>query len=196
MHPFLPNRSCMARRATPPLGTASLTIRSIAVLITLSALGASPAIAQTDGNTAAAWRASSRLGYGPSAALVQAALDNPKAWAVRQVDAAYAASQRPPAIPADIARFNQSLGETARDFKAEREAKKNIKELASQPQPSAMSPNMAGAVVDPIGFSREMQRDAMAWRLMACSDPAMENPLLARMTEFWFNHLKDRKSVV
>ncbi len=39
------------------------------------------------------------------------------------------------------------------------------------------------------GFSREMQQGAAAWRLMACSDAAIEQPLLARMTEFWFNHL-------
>ncbi|MDP3310519.1 MAG: DUF1800 domain-containing protein, partial [Polaromonas sp.] len=35
----------------------------------------------------------------------------------------------------------------------------------------------------------EMQQHAAAWRLMACSDPALEPPLLARLTEFWFNHL-------
>jgi uncharacterized protein (DUF1800 family) len=39
------------------------------------------------------------------------------------------------------------------------------------------------------GFSREMTQTLNAWRLMSCSDPAFENPLLARMTEFWFNHL-------
>ena len=38
-------------------------------------------------------------------------------------------------------------------------------------------------------FSHEMQQTAVAWRLMSCSDPAIENPVLARMTEFWFNHL-------
>jgi uncharacterized protein (DUF1800 family) len=34
-----------------------------------------------------------------------------------------------------------------------------------------------------------MTQTAAAWRLMSCSDPSIENPLLARMTEFWFNHL-------
>ena len=38
-------------------------------------------------------------------------------------------------------------------------------------------------------FSAEMAQSAAAWRVMSCSDPALENPLLARMTEFWFNHL-------
>ena len=46
-----------------------------------------------------------------------------------------------------------------------------------------------GNAADAQGFSREMQQTAAAWRLMSCSDPAMENPLLAKMTEFWFNHL-------
>jgi uncharacterized protein (DUF1800 family) len=48
---------------------------------------------------------------------------------------------------------------------------------------------MADANAGPEKFSREMAQDAAAWRLMSCSDPALENPLLARMTEFWFNHL-------
>ena len=39
------------------------------------------------------------------------------------------------------------------------------------------------------GFSHEMQQTAVAWRLMSSSDPAIENLVLARMTEFWFNHL-------
>ena len=41
------------------------------------------ATAQTDANTAAAWRATSRLGYGPTPATAQAAEQNPKAWASR-----------------------------------------------------------------------------------------------------------------
>ena len=190
MPSFPPNSSCTARYATPPIRTASLTILSTALLIALSALATTPAIAQTDGNTAAVWRATSRLGYGPSAATAQAAQINPQAWAASQIDAAFAASQRPPAIPADLARFNQPLGDTARDFKAEREARKTIKEVAGEPapSPSAIAPDMASATADPTGFSRDMQRAALAWRLMACSDPALENPLLARMTEFWFNH--------
>jgi uncharacterized protein (DUF1800 family) len=42
---------------------------------------------------------------------------------------------------------------------------------------------------DADGFSREMTQTTNAWRLMSCSDAAIEIPLLARMTEFWFNHL-------
>ena len=138
----------------------------------------------TDINAAsAAWRATSRLGYGPTAATAQAAESNPKAWAAGQIDAAYAASQRPPTIPADIAQFNQPIGKLAADFRAEREARKNIKAPAAGAL--AMADDMQGA----LGFSRDMMQTANAWRVMACSDPALENPLLARMTEFWFNHL-------
>ncbi len=161
------------------------TMPGLALCLVLSLLASWPAVAQTDANTAAAWRATSRLGYGPSEATAQAAQGNPRAWAFSQIDAAYASSQRAPNIPADINRFNEPLATIARDFKAEREARKNIKEQASQPKPGVMTANTA----EPTGFSRDMTQTSSAWRLMSCSDPALENPLLARMTEFWFNHL-------
>ena len=134
-------------------------------------------------NPAATWRVTSRLGYGPTAATVAAADLNPKAWATSQLDTAYAASQRAPVIAADLAQFNQAMGKLAGDFRAEREARKNIK--TPVPGALAMPNDMQGA----LGFSRDMTQSANAWRLMACSDPALENPLLAKMTEFWFNHL-------
>ena len=151
-----------------------------------SGLASAQTPATTDANTAATWRATSRLGYGPTPATAQAAEQDPKAWANSQIDAAYAASRRAPDIPADIAQFNQPIGTLARDFRAEREARKNIKEQASQPKPGLMMVNNAA---EATGFSREMTQTSSAWRLMSCSDPALENPLLARMTEFWFNHL-------
>jgi len=160
--------------------------RKLALCLSLPLLASWPLAAQTDTNTAAAWRATSRLGYGPNEALAQAAQSNPRAWAFSQVDAAYAASQRLPHIPADINRFNDPIANIARDFRAEREARKNIKEQAGQPAPGLM---LANTAAEPTGFSREMQQTAAAWRLMSCSEPALENPLLARMTEFWFNHL-------
>ena len=160
-----------------------LTKLSFALTMTLPLL-TWPVAAQTDANTSAVWRATSRLGYGPTPATVQAAEQNPRAWAASQIEAAYAASQRPPNIPADIAQFNQPLGKLAQDFRAEREARKDVKQ---PPRPPGMA--MAPDTSDALGFSRDMTQTAMAWRLMACSDPALENPLLARMTEFWFNHL-------
>ena len=166
-----------------------MTIRSfhtgnLASALTLAGLLTCPlAFAQTDANAAAAWRATSRLGYGPTTDTARAAQQNPRAWASSQLDAAYAASQGAPNIPADIAQFNQPIGKLASDFIAEREARKNIK--APAVGALAMADDTQGA----LGFSRDMTQSANAWRLMACSDPAIENPLLARMTEFWFNHL-------
>ena len=90
--------------------------------------------AQTDAqadNSAQVWRATSRLGYGPTPATARTAEPNPKAWAVSQIEAAHAASLHAPAIATDAARFNQSLQATIKDFQAEREARKNVKLLLS-----------------------------------------------------------------
>ena len=161
-------------------------LRKLSSVLAVAGLLACPfAMAQTSTNTdadiAGTWRATSRLGYGPTEATAQAARQNPKAWALSQIDTAHAASQRAPNIPTELARFNQSLNATAKDFQAEREARKN----ARAPTPGTLP--MAND--DAEGFSREMTQTANAWRLMSCSDAAIENPLLARMTEFWFNHL-------
>ena len=169
--------SGLSRRFNPP-------VISLALFLALPLLASWPVQAQTDANTAAAWRATSRLGYGPTPATAQAAEQNPKAWAASQINAAYAASQRAPNIPPDIAQFNQPIGKLAQDFRAEREARKDAKQAARPP-----GAPMAADMSDALGFSRDMTQTAAAWRLMSCSDPALENPLLARMTEFWFNHL-------
>lgn len=168
-----------------------LLLRLLAPLPLMYAVAGS-AMAQAESNDAnpaahdAVWRATSRLGYGPTAASAQAAQADPKAWALREVDAAYTASRQAPNIPLEISRFNEPLGDIARDFRAERDARRAVREQAPASGPAvAASP---GAAESP-GFSREMQRTAAAWRVMSCSDASIENPLLARMTEFWFNHL-------
>lgn len=169
--------------------TATVITRA-GVLAAMLACQAGPAAyAQADAappsaNAAAAWRAASRLGYAPTPDSAQAAEAAPRAWALQQIDAAYAASRRPPAIPAELAGINAPLGDIARGFYAEREARKNRSE-ETRPGAAMQASDNAG----PEKFSRDMAQSAAAWRLMACSDPALENPLLARMTEFWFNHL-------
>lgn len=155
----------------------------------LACLAGPAAYAQTDAapspaNVAAAWRVASRLGYAPTPASAQAVEASPKAWALQQLDAAYAASRRPPALPAELAGINAPLNEIARSFQAEREARRTLRETA-RTGTAATAETGAGAEK----FSRDMAQGAAAWRLMSCSDPALENPLLARMTEFWFNHL-------
>ena len=47
-----------------------------------SLLVSSVAIAQTDVNTAAVWRATSRFGYGPTEMTAQAMQQTPKVWAL------------------------------------------------------------------------------------------------------------------
>ncbi|SFU60195.1 Uncharacterized conserved protein, DUF1800 family [Polaromonas sp. YR568] len=171
--------------------TVNSTARRLAALPSLSVLVAclaGPAAqAQTDAaqppaNLAATWRATSRLGYAPTPDSAQAAAASPRAWALQQLDVAYAASKRPPALPAELAGINAPLGSIVRGFQAERESRKTMRETAKPGAPAA-------AAAGGEKFSRDMAQDAAAWRLMSCSDPALENPLLARMTEFWFNHL-------
>ena len=101
---------------------------SIAVVSLLASFSAA---AQLDTSLSAVWRATTRLGYGPTAATAQAAQTGAKAWSLQQIDAAYAASQQAPLVPTELARFNQSLEDTMRDVIAEREARKQVKELAT-----------------------------------------------------------------
>lgn len=160
---------------------------ALSICCTLLALAGGQAMAQVDMKAATVWRATSRLGYGPTPATAQAAEANPGAWGLNQIDEAYSASQRAPNITADLQPFNAPLTTLTTNFQAEREARRNIK--APAPGDLAMPVNTAMGAQDPLGFSREMTQASNAWRLMSCSDPAIENPLLARMTEFWFNHL-------
>ena len=165
----------------------------MSLLATAAVLLGPTAHAQSSNDGLTAWRATSRLGYGPSPATAQAAQNDPKNWALQQIDAAYAASGQPPNIPPALARFNQPINDIARDFHTEREARRMLR-TTNPPTPNAAPgmTNMAAPGVAPPdeeNFSREMQQTATAWRVMACSDADIENPLLARMTEFWFNHL-------
>lgn len=159
---------------------------AVSLACSLLCMATTPVWAQSINQTQAAWRASSRLGYGPSPAIAQAALNNPKAWALQQIDAAFDASQRPPNIPAEYARIGAPVNDLVRDYHAEREARRAMRDVKANP-PTTSAP--AVVVQDPERFSRDMQQNAAAWRLTACSSPNIENPLLARMTEFWFNHL-------
>jgi uncharacterized protein (DUF1800 family) len=181
----MPQREPQVRSFSNNAFSTTLVALSAALCFTLLVSLAAPAAAQSEASAAATWRATSRLGYGPTAATAAAAQPNPKAWAIGQIDAAYSASQTAPAMPADLAQFNQPLKDTVRAYRAERDARQAARAQASTNAPNAM---LMGTN-DAERFSREMQQTPLAWRLMACSDPTLENPLLAKMTEFWFNHL-------
>lgn len=131
------------------------------------------------------WRATSRLGYGPTPALVAeiGKASDARGWSLRQVDDAYAASQVPAYIPEWAKQAGLPLDEIFPDFLKEREARKAGQEKLQKTQEGG--PTGRGNVP----FSARVARDSAAWRLVACSSPDLENPLLARMTEFWFNHL-------
>ncbi len=154
----------------------------------LCALGAA---AQTPPLMDAAWRATSRLGYAPTPATLQAMTApaaSPRLWALQQVDAAFAASRQPPRVPAELTGLTTPLADIARGVLAEREARKVRREDAAATAAVGVGQGNVAANANRDAFSREMAQSASSWRLMACSDPALENPLLARMTEFWFNH--------
>jgi uncharacterized protein (DUF1800 family) len=138
-----------------------------------SALGwSAQASAQTPSaaQLADAWRAMSRVGYGPSPTLQRAVLQGPpRSWALQQIERAYAASMQPPRISKALAGFNAPLPQIFEGFRNERQTRAAGKETER--------------------YSRQLVQQTAAWRLASCSQPDEENPLLARMTEFWFNHL-------
>jgi uncharacterized protein (DUF1800 family) len=141
-----------------------------------------------DNSAAAVWRATSRLGYGPTPALALAAQPSAKAWSLAQIDAALQASQRPAQLPpvAQILATNQQ--QVSARFHEEREARKEGRTNLQKPSSPAQDASAMGLGKDAENYSRDMQLATGAWRLASCSNPDLENPLLARMTEFWFNH--------
>ncbi len=146
-----------------------------------------PAFAQTPTDTT--WRLISRLGYGPTTSLVDsiAKTDDARAWAIRQIDVAHAASKEPARIPAWTQRASLSLAEIFPEFTKEREARKAGQEKLQKSENGEGPGGNANRSERP--FSALVAGEAAAWRLAACSAPEIEHPLLARMTEFWFNHL-------
>jgi uncharacterized protein (DUF1800 family) len=158
------------------------------IAIICAALASPQAQAQTPPDTSAAaiWRATSRLGYAPTPASAQAAQKSAETWGLQQIDEAHAASQTPPKISPDLAAFNAPINELARNYHAYTEERKARRQERTN---SAMSSTeMAPSEPADDSFRREMLRGANTWHLTACSDPATEQPLLAKMTEFWFNH--------
>ena len=155
----------------------------------LAALAACGAIAARADNTpaevAATYRALSRLGYGPTPALIEQVqrAGGARAWALREIDAARAASAQPVRLGGVAPDFNAPLPEIFERYRDEREQRRE-RAAAKADAASAVLPTEA-----PQRYSAGVARDAAAWRLMSCSRPDVEQPLLARMTEFWFNHL-------
>ncbi|MFM8590383.1 MAG: DUF1800 family protein [Limnohabitans sp.] len=137
------------------------------------------------------WRAINRLSYGPTPGLlaeIQSA-SNPLEWALGQLATAREASRQPARIPAELSSINASLPELFEGARKEREAR------AAVPAGTVINEVLPGQrrfdfsqAPDPLFFNRTQVNKAVAWRLAACSNDQIEHPLLARLTEFWFNH--------
>lgn len=189
--------------ATPPtcIPTAHApTLRRRQVLQCLTGLGAlalagtaTHSWAQGNNATADQWRALSRLGYGPSQWLVQdiQAASSPRTWALQQIDLAWRASQSAPAMAADVQEINAPLPQIFEGEQAERQARARIKAGAKTDTDAGDGHQRLdfSEPLNPLHFNRRMVEKTAVWRLQACSQPEQENLLLARMTEFWFNHL-------
>jgi uncharacterized protein (DUF1800 family) len=124
--------------------------------------------------------------------LVQAvqAARGPRDWSLQQIDAAFIASQQAPHIAAELADFNIPLPRIFEGFQRERALRaKDRAQLQKADEPAQAKRMDFSEPRDPEHFSRMLVQQAAAWRLSSCSQPEQENPLLARMTEFWFNHL-------
>ena len=191
--PELPRRLALRRLAAlPAWATAAWAAPGLAQ---------TPASGTSDATLAEQWRALSRLGYGPSASLVQAiqASSSPRSWALQQIELAWRASQSAPAMSSDVQDINAPLPQIFEGARREREARASRKALATAPDsPGAQAQTDAAEQrqrldfsqpAEAKDFSRSMVEKTAVWRLQACSQPERENMLLARMTEFWFNHL-------
>lgn len=144
-------------------------MKTAALVLSLTALCANAAALAQDDAPATQWRAVSRFGYGPQP--TDDLRGDGQAWALRQLAAAQAQSRQGARVPEALAGFDGPLPGLFTRWRSEREARRQGDAEAGR------------------AFSRETTRQAVAWRLTACSRADVENPLLARLTEFWFNHL-------
>lgn len=143
------------------------------------------------------WRVLSRLGYGPTPALLQSLqASDPLAWALSQIDAAQAASHAAPQVPPELQSMAAPLPELFEGVRRERQARasartqgKETLDANAEEKEKAPRPYDFSVPTEARYYIREQKQKAAAWQVTACSQPGLENPLLARMTEFWFNHL-------
>ena len=193
--PGLTNEGLRRRGAFLRFGQLAL----LGLVCTRSPAQSQAASTDPDEQARTAWRAMSRVGYGPSPALAMAVQAAPSArhWALQQIDLAHAASQQPPVIAGDLAGFNAALPQLFAADRQERALRRQVpstagvaaNDMALHPQVVANRRMDFSGVDAPELFTRRTVQQTAAWRLTSCSLPEQENPLLARMTEFWFNHL-------
>jgi uncharacterized protein (DUF1800 family) len=173
------NKCMFANKAMKGAMLASITIASLSL----------SAQSLPDTTASAHWRVQSRLGYGPlpTANVVSGSA---KAWAQTQLQAAHAASKQSPNIPAELDLFAAPLPDLFKQYQEEREARRLGREIQrfDATRERSAAPMEAAPAMTGEPFTREVVQGLNAWRLMACSNAQIEQPMLARMTEFWFNH--------
>ena len=143
------------------------------------------------------WRAMSRLGYGPNAALLQelAAAPDAQTWALQLLDNAAQASLEPAHMAPELQDMHAALPAIFAGAQRERQARKRLKAEAQDTKAASTADSGAprrfdfSTPPDELNYIRTLVAKTAVWRLTASSSPAQENVLLARMTEFWFNHL-------
>jgi uncharacterized protein (DUF1800 family) len=116
------------------------------------------------------WRLYSRFGYAP-AQINQGSNSDIKSVALNRLNEAQLASKQEPFIPEQISIVKTTLPDAFERWRDQRKLQQSLQENA------------------PREFTKEMSRATMALRVFQCSHDQIENPLLAKMTEFWFNHL-------
>ena len=176
-----------SRHADRPRGrwlAALPQVRALALALALAA-PAGPALAgdaSPEADAATLYRVASRLGYWPAPSTVARIAAHPggaRGWALEAVDRALAASRQPAAGTDTFPTLQRSLPELFAAAREEREARQQ----AARARPAGSE----AAALPPV--ARTNAQEASAWRMRACADPSLEDPLLARLTEFWFNHL-------
>ncbi len=188
-----------------PLMYRPTLLSALALTFCAAASAAPPSEVLPAGPHAEQWRALSRFGYGPTLqeAPGTAGGVQGRAWAMDALAQAVQAAQRPPVIPPEYSGFeialpslieqNRASQQERRDMRSARAAQDKLNAAnhmnnAGRPAEANAMPMAMAPEKGPPQFSQQVASEAAQWRLWSCSHPDQEAPLLARMTEFWFNH--------
>lgn len=159
---------------------------------------ACPAMAQTVARLPIAltpeqaiWRAAFRFGYGLNEPLFASiGQQGAMPWVRAQLAQAQQQVLQPPINLAP--ELTLSLPELFELNRADRLRREAVVQAATPMASSAMDagPEALGkqAANEPTPL-RQLVNQTLAWRVAASTRPNQENPLLARLCEFWFNHL-------
>jgi uncharacterized protein (DUF1800 family) len=144
----------------------------------------------TEGNTTDLWRFMSRMGYGPTPHwLGQVPAGNElQDWAQHQLQEAVLASRQQARLEPALAEIRGPLPAIFEGVRTERSAREQLRSDARPEAPEGLRQLDFSGPTDPLFYNQTMVQKTAVWRLQSASLNAGEHPVLARMTEFWFNH--------